>query len=121
VCVAGIFVCEIRTINEGDVRARARATFRSHDLTADRLAGTDFIFDHGYGRFLDDVLRRTPPDTAIRLCVPAANELYDYTAVYLLAPRRVERTIDGDFLAAYQCTISLPPALSFRSGVLIRP
>ena len=120
VCIAGIFLLELRTIDVADVRARVGRTFRSHDLVADRLEGTDFIFDRRYGMFLDDVARHTGIDARIRLCAPESNELYDYTAAYLLAPRTVERAIDGDFLAAYECPVPLPAGMPLRFGVLIR-
>ena len=120
VCLAGIFAAEIRTIDFADVRFRARAAFRTHDLVRDRIEGTDFLFDRPFGVFLEEVARRTPPDAAIRLCAPASPELYDFTAAYVLAPRAVARTGDAAYVAGYACPSALPPGERAGSGVLIR-
>jgi hypothetical protein len=118
--LAGMLAAEIRTIDFADVAARARATFRAHDLERDRAEGTDFIFDRSYGSFLEEVARRTPPGSTIRLCVPADNELYDFAAAYLLAPRPVARTAGGDFTAGYACPEALPPGTPLGKGILVR-
>ena len=118
--LAGTLAAEIRTIDFADVAARARATVRSHDLERDRAEGTDFLFDRPYGAFLEEVARRTPPGAAIRLCAPANNELYDFAAAYLLAPRAVARTIAGDFTAGYACPEILPPGTPLGKGTLVR-
>ena len=119
-CIAGLFVAEIRTIDFADVRFRARVTFRAHDLVRDRIEGTDFLFDRPFGVFLDEVARRTPPGAAIRLCAPASPELYDFTAAYVLAPRAVARSGDAHYVAGYACPGPLPPGEPAGSGVLIR-
>jgi len=95
--VAAIFAAEIATLDLRDVAARVRMALGPHDLARDRLAGTDFLFDRGYGAFLDRIVRTTPPGTPLRLCMPRTNELYDYAAAYLLAPRPVRRDAAGDF------------------------
>ncbi len=118
--MVGLFAIELRTIDLADVRFRARATFRSHDLTRDRRDGTDFIFDRRYALFLEDVAAATAPDSNIDLCVPSNNEMYDYAAAYVLAPRRVARARDGSILAGYECPVALPPGTPLRFGVLVR-
>jgi hypothetical protein len=118
--LAGMLAAEIRTIDFADAAARARATFRAHDLERDRAEGTDFTFDRSYGSFLEEVARRTPPGSTIRLCAPADNELYDFAAAYLLAPRPVARTVGGDFTAGYACPEILPPGIPLGRGTLVR-
>lgn len=120
ICLAGMLAAEIRTIDLADVAARARATFGSHDLERDRVEGTDFLFDRPYGSFLQDVARSTSPGASIRLCAPETNELYDFAAAYLLAPRTVARTIEGDFTAGYACPEKLPPGTALGKGTLVR-
>ena len=119
-CVAGLLATEIRSIDSTDVAFRARATFRPHDLERDRIEGTDFLFDRPYGLFLSGVARGTPPGASIRLCAPSGNELYDFTAAYVLAPRAVARNRGGDFTAGYACAEPLPGGVPAGAGTLVR-
>ena len=64
--------------------------------------------------------RSTSPGASIRLCAPETNELYDFAAAYLLAPRTVARTIEGDFTAGYACPEKLPPGTALGKGTLVR-
>ena len=118
--VAGVLAAEIRSIDPADVAFRARTTFRPHDLERDRIEGTDFLFDRPYGFFLAEVARGTPPGASIRLCAPSGNELYDFTASYVLAPRAVARRQGGDFTAGYACPEPLPGGASAGAGTLVR-
>jgi hypothetical protein len=99
--VAIVFATEIASLDFRDTRARIVRALAPHDLARDRIEGTDFLFDRGYGEFLDRLSRTAPPATPVRLCVPATNELYDYAAAYVLAPRPVGRAPSGGF--AYRC------------------
>lgn len=99
--VAALFAAEIATLDFPDVAARVGMALGPHDLARDRIRGTDFLFDRGYGEYLDRLARTTPAGMPVRLCVPRTNELYDFAAAYVLAPRPVERSSGGDF--AYRC------------------
>ena len=118
-CIAGLLAAEIRSIDPADVAFRARATFRRHDLERDRIEGTDFLFDRPYGVFLTGVARGTPPGASIRLCAPSGNELYDFTAAYVLAPRAVSRRPPADFTAGYACPEPLPGGSPAGAGTLV--
>ena len=104
--IAAIFAAEIASLDFRDAGARIEMALRPHDPARDRLAGTDFQFDRGYGAFLERIARATPPDAPLRLCMPRTSELYDYAAAYLLAPRPVRRDAAGDF--AYRCPETPP-------------
>jgi hypothetical protein len=119
ICLAGLLAAEIQSIDPADVAFRARATFRPHDLERDRIEGTDFLFDRPYGLFLSGVARGTPPGASIRLCAPSGNELYDFTAAYVLAPRAVARRAGGDFTAGYACPEPLPGGAPAGAGTLV--
>ena len=119
ICLAGVLAAELRTIDPADLAVRARATLRAHDLERDRAEGTDFLFDRPYGSFLQQVARSTPAGASIRLCAPSGNELYDFTAAYVLAPRAVARKGTGDFTAGYACPEPLAGGVPAGAGVLI--
>lgn len=99
--IAALFAAELATLDFRDVGARIRMALGPHDLARDRIQGTDFLFDRGYGAFLDRLARTTPAGKPVRLCAPRTNELYDYAAAYVLAPRPVTRDAGGDF--GYRC------------------
>ncbi len=101
VSLAVLFGLEVSTLDRHDAAARIRMALGPHDLARDRLAGTDFLFDRDYGAFLDRVARNSPADAPVRLCMPRTNELYDYTAAYVLAPRPVRRDAPADY--SYRC------------------
>lgn len=60
--------------------------------------------DADYAAFLEAVRRRTPPDAAISLVLPAESKAYVSEAVSRLAPRRVfvGRENEAGFVAAYR-------------------
>jgi hypothetical protein len=97
ISIGAILAAEIATMDFRDMGARVRRALGPHELVRDRLAGTDFLFDPGYGPFLDRIARTTPPEASLRLCMPRTNELYDYAAAYFLAPRPVRRDARADF------------------------
>lgn len=99
--VAVLLALELSTLDRRDVAARIGMALRPHDLARDRFAGTDFLFDREYGAFLEGVERAAPPGAPVRLCMPRTNELYDFTAAYVLSPRPVRREFPADF--AYRC------------------
>ena len=80
---------------------------------------TDFWFDTSYGKFLEAVRARTPPDATIAFDVPRTHELYTYEVQYTLAPRHIvglSLLPDADYLAVYtpqQMSPSTPDAVLF--------
>jgi hypothetical protein len=60
--------------------------------------------DGDYAAFLEAVRRRTPPDAAISLVLPAESKAHVSEAVSRLAPRRVfvGRESEATFIAAYR-------------------
>lgn len=104
---AVLLALEGATLDRRDVTARIGMALGPHDPERDRFAGTDFLFDREYGTFLARVARAAPPGAPVRLCMPRTNELYDYTAAYVLAPRPVRRALPADF--AYRCPEAAAP------------
>jgi hypothetical protein len=81
--------------------------------------------DADYAAFLEGVRRRTPPDAAISLVLPAESKAHVSEAMSRLAPRRVfvGRENEANFVAAYRYQYRdglSPDVMEIPNGALFR-
>ena len=89
-CLAAVAVSEVRSLHVEEVSRRFRMVGRQ--IRGERIPpaeSTGFFFDPSYAEFLQEVARRTPPNSTVAVLAPSRPDLYRYQAVYDLAPRRV--------------------------------
>ncbi|HYB54156.1 MAG TPA: hypothetical protein VEG84_09840 [Thermoanaerobaculia bacterium] len=82
--------------------AGARHLPATHNTT--RVNQAAVWFDPAYAPFLEAVRQHTPASATVVLVAPEKMELYLYTAVYVLAPRRVVGEADvgsASYIAIY--------------------
>jgi hypothetical protein len=119
-----LLVIEIATARWAELRVSiARLVENSREPARARERGNVSAFDSAYAPFLDAVERHVPPSATVSIQAPSSDELYEYTAAYLLAPRRVVTAkMAGAWVATYASGKACSgPAFGVPNGCLEPP